>query len=94
MFMPPSCFLYLISFPDPILMTLSTLFSNPCSSCKKIRDDEGYWKNLEDFLLKNADIQFSHGLCQECMDEMYKNESWYQKAQAKKAKKEKEEKPE
>lgn len=34
--------------------------------CKRIRDDAGYWRQLEGYLLKHQGITFSHGLCQEC----------------------------
>ena len=42
-----------------------------CSHCHKIRDDKGYWENLENFLEKNSDIQFSHGLCPNCVEKYY-----------------------
>ena len=38
-----------------------------CAQCKKIRDDKGYWEQLEAFLSKNKDITFSHGLCPDCL---------------------------
>ena len=41
-----------------------------CSSCKKIRDDSGYWQQLESFISKNSAAQFSHGLCTDCMDKI------------------------
>ncbi len=37
-----------------------------CASCKKIRDDKGYWNQIEDYLRENADIEFTHGLCEDC----------------------------
>ncbi len=37
-----------------------------CASCKKIRDSKGYWNQIEDYLRKNADIEFTHGLCEDC----------------------------
>jgi len=37
-----------------------------CSHCKKIRDDEGYWQSVENYLLDHADVEFSHGICPEC----------------------------
>ena len=37
-----------------------------CASCKKIRDDRGYWKQVEEFLQENSDIDFTHGFCPEC----------------------------
>jgi MFS family permease len=42
-----------------------------CSSCKRIRDDKGYWEQLESFLHAHSDMQFSHGICPECMDRLY-----------------------
>jgi ligand-binding sensor domain-containing protein len=42
-----------------------------CSSCKKIRDDEGYWNILESYLVKHSDAQFSHGICPECASHLY-----------------------
>lgn len=37
-----------------------------CSGCKKIRDDSGYWNQLETFIQKHSDAKFSHGLCPDC----------------------------
>lgn len=37
-----------------------------CAWCKKIRDDVGCWHQLESYLTKQADIQFSHGICEDC----------------------------
>lgn len=42
-----------------------------CASCKKIRDDNGYWNQLELFIQKNSDAQFSHGLCPDCIAKLY-----------------------
>ena len=43
-----------------------------CSSCKKIRDDKGYWTQLEVYFSNHTDAQFSHGLCPECAEKMMK----------------------
>lgn len=48
-----------------------------CAKCKKIRDDKGYWNNLEAYIEKHSDASFSHGICSECMDKLYGEESWY-----------------
>lgn len=48
-----------------------------CAKCKKIRDDKGYWNNLEVYFEKHSDVSFSHGMCSECSDELYANEDWY-----------------
>lgn len=37
-----------------------------CARCKKIRDDKGYWAQIEEYFSKHSDIEFSHGLCPEC----------------------------
>ena len=37
-----------------------------CSTCKKIRDDQGYWKQLESYFHNHSGIDFSHGYCPEC----------------------------
>ncbi|MBU1193390.1 MAG: FIST C-terminal domain-containing protein [Proteobacteria bacterium] len=50
-----------------------------CSSCKKIRDDKGYWNLLETYFKKQSDIDFSHGICPECSDKLYGEEDWYVK---------------
>lgn len=55
-----------------------------CARCKKIRDDKGYWNNLESYIQEHADVSFSHGLCTECSDDMYGQEGWYIKMKRKK----------
>ena len=42
-----------------------------CAKCKKIRDDEGYWIQVEDYIRKHSKAQFSHGLCPDCAHELY-----------------------
>lgn len=42
-----------------------------CSCCKKIRDDEGYWNQIETYISKHTDAVFSHGLCMDCAKKMY-----------------------
>jgi len=42
-----------------------------CASCKKIRDDEGFWNHLEIYIADRSEVQFSHGICPECRDELY-----------------------
>jgi len=41
-----------------------------CASCKKIRDDNGYWQQLEQYLTEHSEADFTHGLCTECLKEM------------------------
>ena len=42
-----------------------------CSICKNIRDDKGYWNQLETYMHQHSDIQFSHGLCPDCAKKYY-----------------------
>ena len=42
-----------------------------CSSCKKIRDDDGYWQQVEEYVSSHADVRFSHGICHDCMRKLY-----------------------
>ena len=42
-----------------------------CSYCKKVRDDKGYWKQIEVYIAANSQADFSHGLCPECGLEHY-----------------------
>ena len=42
-----------------------------CASCKKIRNDGGFWQQLEEYLAEHSEAQFSHGLCQPCIKKLY-----------------------
>ena len=42
-----------------------------CSSCKKIRDDDGYWEILEQYVQKHSEAEFSHSICPECVQKLY-----------------------
>lgn len=42
-----------------------------CASCKKIRDDKGYWNQIESYIQVNSEAEFSHGICQECAKKYY-----------------------
>ncbi len=42
-----------------------------CSSCKKIRDDKGYWNQIEQYIAEHSDAEFSHGICPECVKKLY-----------------------
>lgn len=48
-----------------------------CSTCKKIRDDQGYWNHLELFIEERSDASFSHGMCPDCSDKLYGDQNWY-----------------
>lgn len=42
-----------------------------CASCKKIRDDEGFWQHVENYLGTRMETQFSHSMCPQCMEEKH-----------------------
>ncbi|GAB4250655.1 hypothetical protein [Deferrisoma sp.] len=42
-----------------------------CAGCKKIRDDAGYWQHLETYLKTHAGLEFTHGLCPDCVKTLY-----------------------
>ena len=42
-----------------------------CSACKRIRDDGGYWNELEIYIRDRSDADFSHGICPECVNRLY-----------------------
>ncbi|MBP7459712.1 MAG: tetratricopeptide repeat protein [Candidatus Delongbacteria bacterium] len=42
-----------------------------CSNCKKIRDDEGYWKEVETYISAHSEASFSHSLCPDCARKIY-----------------------
>ena len=44
-----------------------------CWSCKKIRDDEGYWEQVESYVTRHTHAQFSHGLCPSCLQNFGKD---------------------
>ena len=42
-----------------------------CSHCKKVRDDKGYWKQVEGYISEHSEAKFSHGICPDCLVEHY-----------------------
>jgi len=42
-----------------------------CAGCKKIRDDRGYWDQVESYIAKHSDAKFTHGICPECSRKYY-----------------------
>ena len=45
-----------------------------CASCKKIRDDQGYWNQIESYIRDHSEAEFSHGICPECAKKLYPKE--------------------
>ena len=42
-----------------------------CANCKKVRDDKGYWNQIESYLLDHSEAKFSHSICPECAKKLY-----------------------
>jgi hypothetical protein len=42
-----------------------------CASCKKIKDDKGYWIQLEGYIKDHSEAEFTHGLCPGCVEKLY-----------------------
>jgi PAS domain S-box-containing protein len=42
-----------------------------CASCKQIRDDQGFWAQIESYITRHSDVQFSHGICPDCAKKLY-----------------------
>ena len=42
-----------------------------CAYCKKIRDDSGYWQQMETYVRDHTNADFSHGICPECMKKYF-----------------------
>lgn len=46
-----------------------------CANCKKVRDDKGYWEQIEVYIDQHSDAKFSHSICPECTEVLYPNVS-------------------
>jgi len=53
-----------------------------CSNCKKIRDDKGYWDQIEHYISSHSEAEFSHAICPDCVRKLYPN--YYDKLREKK----------
>ena len=56
-----------------------------CSKCKKIRNDKGYWEQIETYISEHSEAEFTHGMCNDCMDDTYSKQDWYEKMKIKKS---------
>ena len=59
-----------------------------CAHCKKIREEDELWANIESYIQKNSEALFTHTICPECSDKLYGDQEWYQKMKAKQNNKE------
>lgn len=54
-----------------------------CAQCKKIRDDKGYWRQIEEYIESHTEALFSHGICHDCAEDLYGDQEWYKKMKRK-----------
>ena len=50
-----------------------------CSYCKKVRDDEGYWEQVDQYIREHSDLEFTHGICPECTQQYFPEVEEYKK---------------
>ena len=50
-----------------------------CASCKRIRDDKGYWNQIESYISAHSEAEFSHGICPECAKKLYPEINLYKR---------------
>jgi len=69
----------LVSDLQKALSEVKTLrgFLPICSHCKKIRDDKGYWNQIESYIREHSEVEFSHSICQECAKRYYPDMDLY-----------------
>ena len=53
-----------------------------CANCKMIRNDKGYWTQIESYIESHSLAEFSHCMCDDCTKKLYGHEEWFKKAQA------------
>ena len=54
-----------------------------CSKCKSIRDEQGFWQQVEQYIEHHTEAVFTHGLCENCSEELYGDQKWFRKSIAK-----------
>jgi PAS domain S-box-containing protein len=50
-----------------------------CANCKNVRDDKGYWNQIETYIEQHSSAMFTHGICPICTEKLYGKEEWYRK---------------
>jgi len=48
-----------------------------CVRCRKIKDEDGYWQIVEEYIENHTELLFSHGLCDGCSHELYGEYDWF-----------------
>ncbi|MBU0945065.1 MAG: hypothetical protein KJ804_01210 [Proteobacteria bacterium] len=71
----------IIKYTSRILKRMKYLegFLSICASCKKIRDEEGSWHQIESYIGERSEAKFSHGICPECAEKLYPGFNPYKK---------------
>jgi len=54
-----------------------------CSKCKSIRNEEGIWEKIEEYVAQHSDALLSHSLCPNCIEDLYGKKEWYKKMKQK-----------
>ena len=54
-----------------------------CAHCKKVRNDSGFWEQVEVYVRDHSEAEFTHGLCPDCQNELYGDQNWYKRSRAK-----------
>lgn len=49
-----------------------------CAKCKKIRDDEGFWTQIESYISRHSEALFSHSICPDCAESLYGGQKWFE----------------
>jgi len=63
--------LFIMVLEDISELTALRILATMCVNCKKVRNDEGKWEKIHDFLARKENIMFSHGFCPDCGLELY-----------------------
>ena len=50
-----------------------------CSQCKKIRDDDGFWMQVDEYIEAHSQAMFTHGICPDCMVDLYGDKEWFKR---------------
>ena len=53
----------------------NALLPYPIENYKKVRDDKGYWRQIEAYIREHSEVEFSHSLCPECLKKLYPDEN-------------------
>ena len=48
-----------------------------CTSCKQIRDDKGFWSQVEEYIQLHSQAEFTHSICPDCAEKLYGDEDWF-----------------